>query len=300
MKTVLVAAGISAGFQHFLEERNYVLTSDHRKDVEGIITSNKLVLDQKTIDSFPELKWIARLGSGMEIIDTAYCEQQNIHCFSSPCGIANAVAEHALGMLLSLYHHIKRSQDEIRSGAWLREKNRGVELENQCIGLIGYGHTGSALANKLQVFTEHILAYDKYKTGFGTKGVKEVTLQQIFDEADIISFHVPLTDETRYYYDDTFLANMKKKHVVLNTSRGEVCSTDTILHGLSNGRITGACLDVLEEERNMSNILSQKGNNVEQLLQFNTILTPHIAGYSFNAIEKMSLELQIQLEKLLL
>lgn len=296
MKKVLVAANISSTFRHFLEEKNYVLIAKHSEDVEGIVTSNKLLLDQTKIASFPNLKWIARLGSGMEIIDTEYCKANHILCISSPNGIANAVAEHAIGMLLNLFHHIGRSHQEIHSGLWLREENRGIELENQVVGIIGYGHTGKAFVDKLQVFTKHILVYDKYLQGFGTETVKEVELEELMNQVDILSFHVPLNKETTHYYNDDFLSKMKKNHVLLNTSRGAVCSTQTILSGLKNGKITGACLDVLEEEKNITYLLSQDGNTVEELLRFPTILTPHIAGYSVNAIEKMCAELQHQLE----
>lgn len=300
MKTVLIAARISVGFQHFLEGKNYILTDVLSPDVEGIVTSNKLKLDHSAIDNFPHLKWIARLGSGMEIIDTDYCREKNIHCFSSPAGIANSVAEHAMGMLLNWFHHIGRSHQEIHDGLWLREENRGIELENKCVGIIGYGHTGKAFAHKLQAFTKHILVYDKYLHGYGTEHVKETGLEEIMDQADILSFHVPLNEETTHYYNDSFLSMMKKKHVLLNTSRGAVCCTGTILRGLEEGHILGACLDVLEEEKNIQNILQQKGNVIEKLLSYPTIITPHIAGYSMNAIEKMCAELQRQLETCLL
>lgn len=297
MKSVLLASRLSADFQHFLEGKGYVLVEEAGETVEGIVTSNRLRLDRTAIDSFPQLKWIARLGSGMEIIDREYCNEKNIACFSSPKGISNAVAEHATGMLLNLFHAIGKSHQEIQSGFWIREENRGLELETCCVGIIGYGHTGSALAKKLRAFTENILAYDQYKQGFGNDQVKEVSLEELMQRADIISFHVPLNEETRYYYNEAFLHRMAKPHVLINTSRGEVCSTQTILKGLQEGKITGACLDVLEEEKNINHVLSAEGNTIEKLLHYNTVLTPHIAGYTHQAIEKMCAELQAQLEK---
>ena len=303
MKQVIVAAPISTSFRLFLTEKGYVCTDlkhpDQVAEINpvGIITSNKLILQQQQLSALPALKWIARLGSGMEIIDTVYCDQQQIRYFSSAQGIANAVAEHTCGMLLNLQHHIIRSMNEIKSGQWNREANRGYELENKTLGIIGYGHTGQAFANKMSVFVKQILAYDKYKQNFGSAQVQEVTLEAIYEQADILSFHVPLNDETRAYYDHTFLKNMQQPHILINTSRGGVASTRAILEGLASGKISGACLDVLEEEADIQTVLSTPGNNVEELLKYPVILTPHIAGYSYDAIEKMSAELMEQLCK---
>lgn len=307
MKQVLLAAPISDTFKHTLLQNGFELIDYVVNDfdvtkitsLEGIITSNKLVLNQSFLSKCPTLKWIARLGSGMEIIDTAYCDLNNIKYFSSPNGIANSVAEHTTGMLLSLLHHIHTTHQEIKSGEWLREPNRGVELENQVVGIVGYGHTGSAFAQKLLAFTPHILAYDKYKSGFGNELIKEVNLEDIQREADIISFHIPLNQETTHIYNKDFLDSMKKNHILINVSRGAVADTNIIIDGLAAGKITGACLDVLEEEKNIPDLLSVQANNIQKLLNYNVLLTPHIAGYSHNAVEKMSAELYAQLETIL-
>ncbi len=307
MNQVLLAANISTAFRNFLEEKHFEIvvpdangngpSSQH--DIKGIITSNRLVLDADALQKFPNLKWIARLGSGMEIIDTVYCDAHQIKYFSSPAGIANSVAEHVMGMLLSLLHNIHSSQNEISAGKWIREPNRGIELESLTVGIIGFGYTGSCLAQKLSVFTKKILVYDKYLSGFSNEYIQESTLQEIKEHSDIISFHVPLNAETNQYYDEDFISKMKRNHIIINSSRGAIANTGAILGGLKSGKIIGACLDVLEEENNIIETFGNENNNVRKLLKNNVIITPHIAGYSLNAIEKMSKELLNQLKIIL-
>jgi D-3-phosphoglycerate dehydrogenase len=297
---VLIASPISEKFRAFLIDKNYELiiysneselpTADFQM-ITGIITSNKLVLNKSEIEKYPNLKWIGRIGSGMEIIDVEYCKQKNIQCESSPNGIANSVAEHITGMLLSLNKNIHSSFEEIKNKQWIREPNRGIELENQTIGIIGYGHTGNAFAKKMSVFTNSIIAYDKYKKGFSNEFVQEVSLEELKEKAAIISFHLPLNEETKHYYNEEFLSSMKKNHLLINSSRGAIADTSVILKGLENGKIKGACLDVLEEEKNINEVLNTENNIIEKLLKHNVIITPHIAGYSHNATEKMSQEL---------
>ncbi len=304
MKKVLIAAPISKTFKEWLIKKNYELIfypSDKIENnlLEGIVTSNKLLLDEKELQTYNALKWIARLGSGMEIIDTTYCERHDIKYFSSPNGISNAVAEHTIGMLLSLLHRIQISSMQIRNGNWIREENRGFELDGKVVGIIGYGHTGIAFAKKLSVFTKNILVFDKYKTNFKEDFFEECSLECIQENADIISFHVPLNQETTNYYSYDFFSKMKKNHILINTSRGPVTPSEVLLHGLKNGKIEGACLDVLEEEKNINHFLKDKNSSIYQLLNHNTILTPHIAGYTFDAIEKMSNELMTQLDEVI-
>jgi D-3-phosphoglycerate dehydrogenase / 2-oxoglutarate reductase len=301
VKTVIVAAPISNNFLSFLKHRFAVcfevnsLDQIHHTEfvnIEGIVTSNKLALSAKELNHFPSLQWIARLGSGMEIIDTDYCKQKGIHCFSSPLGIANSVAEHAVGMLLNLQHRIGIAHQEIKNKQWIREANRGSEINQMTLGIIGFGHTGKAFAQKMSAFTDNIIAFDKYKTNFGNQHAVQVSLDEIKLKANIISLHLPLNAETKYYYNNEFIDEVKSKHILINTSRGEVANTTAILKGLQSGKITGACLDVLEEEHNIQQVFQIPNNNVEQLLKHNVILTPHIAGYSFQAVENMSASLK--------
>lgn len=303
MKCALIAAPIAIELQEFLKSKDYVLVSSSDavdwSILEGIVTSNKLRLDSELLSKCHKLRWIARMGSGMEIVDTDYCKLHNIRYFSSPKGIANSVGEHALGMLLNLTKNIGSSFDEIKEGKWIREPNRGDEIENWKVGLIGYGHTAQAFAKKLAAFTPHVFAYDKYKRGFSSDIVKEVSLEYVLKEAYVVSFHVPLNGETQHYYNDEFMSKMENKHLLINTSRGAVCSTDTILKGLRSEKLIGACLDVLEEEADIYNEVRAKEGNIKELLKHKVIITPHIAGYSHGAVTKMSIELKLQLESVI-
>lgn len=301
MNQVLIAAPISVQFEQYFLNKSFKLTQEHTSyaDMVGIVTSNKLQLRASDLEKFPNLRWIARLGSGMEIIDTKYCDQKGIHYFSSPVGIANAVGEHTTGMMLGLLNRIPIAFQNVKKGKWRREPNRGLELESLILGIIGFGHTGSKVASKLGMLCSQVLAYDKYKNGFGNEFVTESSLDNLIHQADIISFHVPLNEETKHYYNDNFLQRITKPHYLINVSRGAVCHTPSILKGLEQNKLLGACLDVLEEEASIHQVLSMPNNIVTQLLRHNVIITPHIAGYSHQAIEKMSLELMKQLDTIL-
>lgn len=259
----------------------------------GIITSNKLYITAGIIDAAPHLKWIGRMGSGMEIIDVAYASERGISCFSSPEGNANAVAEQALGMLLCLQHNILNGHLEVKEHQWNRDKNRGWEIEGQTVGIIGYGHNGSALGKKLQALGLNVLCYDKYHKDFIQEGIIDCSdLQPIFYQAQIISFHVPLNEETTHYFDESFLESMKNPFVLLNLSRGPVVSLDALHKGMKNGKIKGAALDVWEKEPfwKLSEDLTEKADELMNMPNF--IGTPHIGGYSFDAIYKMSKSLE--------
>lgn len=258
------------------------------RDCSGVITSTRLQLNRELIDSAPMLEWIGRMGSGMEVIDVQYAQAKGINCFSSPEGNANAVAEHALGMLLSLNKRIIKSNNEIKQGQWLRDENRGVELDGKSIGIIGFGHTGRAFAKKLMGFDVQIMVYDKYNQEDYPKYVSKASLEDIWLDADIISFHVPLQEDTYHYVDAAFVDKMRKPFVIINTSRGIVIDTYALWDGLQKKKIRGACIDVWEEEplskmsEEMRALLDKIANRPE------VVLTPHIAGYSYEAIYKMS------------
>ncbi len=259
--------------------------------ITGIITSTRLTIDQTLLDAATDLKWIGRLGSGMELIDVAYAEAKGIKCYSSPEGNCNAVAEQALGMLLCLSNNILKSNLQLRKGQWEREGNRGWELEGKTIGIIGYGHTGEAFARKLKSLDVRILAHDKYRKGFGDAQVAECSLADIQREADIISFHLPLTNETFHYMNEDFLVNCLKSLIVINTSRGNVVKTSVLKHGIESGKIKGLCLDVIENE-SVKNYTEADWAWLNWLLEKdNVVLTPHVAGYSHEANEKMGLYL---------
>jgi D-3-phosphoglycerate dehydrogenase len=272
-----------------LEKENHICDSAYNKskteiqqiisNYQGIIIRSRFKIDKQFIDCGSNLKFIARAGSGLENIDVEYAENKNIHCYNAAEGNRQAVAEHALGMLLSLFNNLNNADQEVREGKWEREKNRGIELAGKTVGIIGYGNNGSAFAEVLKGFNVKILAYDKYLTNYP----QESSMETINKEADIISLHVPLTDETTYLVDDNFINRFAKNFYLINTARGKCVNTKNLVKALENKKIKGACLDVLEYEKTSFENLSKDGltSDMQYLMNAkNTILSPHVAGWT--------------------
>ncbi len=257
----------------------------------GIIVRSKFRLDKKILQHAQKLLFIGRVGSGLENIDVEYARSKGITCLNSPEGNRDAVGEHALGMLLALFNNLVLADREVKQGIWEREKNRGVEIKAKTVGIIGFGNTGSAFAQRLQGFDADIIAYDKFKQSYAPDFVKEVTLQDLLEQADIISLHIPLNAETRYMVDKDFFGRCKKNIILINTSRGEVLNTADLVAALKSGKVKGAALDVLEYEHLSFEKLNKK--DLPATFQYlaksnNVVLSPHIAGWTHESYRKLS------------
>lgn len=271
-------------------------------DYVGVVIRSKIPLDEKILRKAQSLQFIARVGAGTENIDLDVASQLGIKCLNAPEGNRNAVAEHALGMLLALMNKLVLVDTEVRQGVWKRAENRGFEIKGKTIGIIGYGNTGSTFAKKLSGFEAQILAYDKYKTGFSNAFVQEVSMDEIFQKADILSLHVPLTDATNGLVDEAFIQQFKKPFFLVNTARGAVVRTADLLQALNQGRILGACLDVLEFEKFSFEDLHQQALPQafhDLLKRKDVVLSPHIAGWTHESHFLMADVLADKIEHLL-
>lgn len=301
MKKVLFIDSTHPSLREGLEDAGFLCDffPDYRSEdfvkiigaYEGVIVRSKIKLDREMLSKAANLKFIGRVGAGMENIDVEFAESKGIVCLNAPEGNRGAVGEQAVGMLLMLFNHLLRADAEVRKGIWRREENRGLEIERRTVGIIGYGNTGGSFARKLSGFRPGVLAYDKYKKGFTDAYAREATMDELFEGCDVVSLHLPLTDETRFLVDNEFIGRFKKPFFLINTSRGKIVKTDDLVENLKSGKVLGACLDVLEFEG--LSFESLDGKNlprafVELVQMDNVVLSPHIAGWTHESNLKLA------------
>ena len=260
-------------------------------EYDGMVIRSRFSIDKSFLDAATNLKFIGRVGAGLENIDCDYAQQKGIYLISAPEGNRNAVGEHALGMLLSLFNKLNKADKEVRQGKWLREDNRGLELDGKTVGLIGYGNMGKAFAKKLKGFDVEVLCYD-IKTDVGDANAKQVILEELKAKSDVLSLHIPQTDLTLNMINLDFINGFKKSFWLINTARGKSVITEDLVKGLKSGKILGAGLDVLEYEKSsFENLFTS--DKMPEAFQYliaseNVLLSPHVAGWTVESNIKLS------------
>ena len=279
----------NAGFEvDYLPEISREMLKDCIYQYDGIIIRSKTDLDREMIDLARNLKYIARAGAGTDKIDEPYCNDKGIAILNAPEGNRDALGEHAIGILLTLLNKIHLSDREIRSSYWNREGNRGTEIKDKIVGIIGYGNMGSAFAQRLSGFECRVLAYDKYKKDYGDKYAIAADMEQLYREVDILSFHVPLTEETHGIYDFDFFNKFEKDLYVVNTARGPILPLTDLIRLLDAGKILGAALDVLEKEKLGKLTAEEKERFSNLIARDNVVLTPHVGGWSYESYKRIN------------
>ena len=289
-----------------LSEKGFVLEEDFSSSYEqvlekihlyeGVIIRSRIPLDAHFLEKAKNLKFIARVGAGMENIDIAKAQKLGIKLINSPEGNKDAVAEHVIGTLLVLMNRLFISSNEVKEGIWLREENRGEEILGKTFGIIGYGNMGKAVAKRLSGFGCKTIFYD-IKPNLSDEFATQVSLQELQENADILSLHTPLTEDTLYMIDEEFISKMKKNFYFINTARGKNLKTSALVNALKSGKIKGACLDVLEYEKTSFENLETKNEDLEYLLNSEkAIITPHIAGWTHESKIKLA---QVIVDKIL-
>jgi len=260
------------------------------KEYDAMVVRSKIVIDRNFLDHARHLKCIGRVGAGMETIDVDYAESLGIRCLNSPEGNRDAVGEHALGLLLTLFNHLARADSQVRQGIWHREENRGLEIKGKTVGIIGFGNMGAAFAQRLQGFECEIIAYDKYKPhGYAPAYVKEVSLEELQARAEVVSLHVPLTDETHHMVNRRFIQQFRRDLYLINTSRGPVVKTEDLAQAVKEGRVKGAALDVLEYEDMSKDGLDTSHPDLQYLLSCpNVVFSPHVGGWTVESKYKLA------------
>lgn len=295
---ILIADSMHPSLFNMLETQgwDYAYHPEYRREdiinalpeYEGLFIRSKTFVDKEVMQHAKKLRFIARAGAGLDLIDLDVAKELGIEVFHAGEGNRDAVAEHMLGMLLGLLANIVKADKEVRNGIWDREGNRGVELMTKTVGLIGYGNNGGATAKRLSGFGCKVLAYDKYRDNYGDQFAEEASLEDIMREADILSLHIPLTDETKYLIDEKFIEGFAKPFYLMNLSRGKVANLNAVVDGLKSGKVIGACLDVLENEK-LKTLTEDQQAIFDYLISSNrVVLTPHIGGWTHESYVRIN------------
>jgi D-3-phosphoglycerate dehydrogenase len=304
---ILITDTMHPSLFDMLDERGwkYDYRPDYRREdikaalpaYDGLVIRSKTFLDREMLVDAKQLRFIARAGAGLDLIDLNVVRELNIQVFHAGTGNRDAVAEHGIAMLLGLFNNILKADREVRQGTWDREGNRGIELMGKTVGLIGYGNNGTATAQRLSGFGCKVLAYDKYRDHYGDQYAEESDMKEIMEQADIISLHIPLTDQTRYLIDEGFIASCAKPFFLMNLSRGEIVKLDALVKGLDNGKVRGACLDVLENEK-IGKLTAAQQQAFDYLCTSDkVVLTPHIGGWTHESYVRINEVLVKQIEE---
>ena len=289
--TILKETLESAGHQVTVDSGvSYESLLSQIKEYDAMVVRSKIVIDRNFLNHARHLKCIGRVGAGMETIDVDYAESLGIRCLNSPEGNRDAVGEHALGLLLTLFNHLARADSQVRQGIWHREENRGLEIKGKTVGIIGFGNMGAAFAQRLQGFECEIIAYDKYKPhGYAPAYVQEVSLEELQARAEVVSLHVPLTEETHYMVRQDFIQQFRRDFFLINTSRGPVVKTTDLAQAVKDGKVRGAALDVLEYEDMSKDGLDTSHPDLQYLLTCpNVVFSPHVGGWTVESKYKLA------------
>ena len=298
MKKCLIIDDLHACIIPLLEEVGYAV--DYRPglsrpevlsciaDYEGLIVRSKVAVDQELIAAATNLCFVGRAGAGLDQLDVDALTARGIAILNAPEGNRDALAEHLVGMLLSLLNHIHRADQQVRGGAWDREGNRGTELMGKTVGLVGYGYMGQAFAQRLSGFGVNVLAYDKYRQDYSDRYATEATMNELHERAEVLSFHVPLTEETHHLVDKSYIDRFQKDIYLLNTARGKIMTLATLAEAIGRGKVRGAALDVLESEP-PARMPADQRRYFDELSQSGRVLfTPHVGGWTHESYEKIS------------
>lgn len=261
----------------------------------GLVVRSKTNIDKEIVDAGSDLQFVARAGAGMDKVDQAYLESKGIVLINAPEGNRDALGEHTLGALLSLLHRIPHSFDEIKNGIWDREGNRGIELKGKVVGVYGVGYMGSSFAKKLSGLSCEVIGYDKFKSGYSSEFIKEASLEEFISRTEILSIHIPLNEDTRSLFDEEYFQSFPNLKVVINTARGEVLKTGDLVHLIEEGKLYGAVLDVLENEK-LDTYNSLENDLMKRLVELpNVIITPHVGGWTYESYARIN---QVIVDKL--